>query len=127
MESNTSSSRVGERGRSLEGGSFTLRNRPTGDDASLSGDGDRDRDRRDPRLTTESSRAISAAHESQSILASRGGGAAALVAHAAAVRLPFSASRGRVSPMAKSEASRRLPLGVCAAPRGPLRLCAGLR
>ena len=73
MESNTSSSRVGERGRSLEGGSFTLRNRPTGDDASLSGDGDRDRLRRDPRLTTESSRAMSAAHESQSILAARGG------------------------------------------------------
>ena len=119
MESNTSSSLVGERGRSLEGGSFTLLSLPTGDDASRSGDGDRDLDRRDPRLTTESSRAMSAAHESQSILAARGGGAAALVAHAAVVRLPFSASRGRVSPMAKCEASRRLPLGVCAAPRGP--------
>ena len=119
MESNTSSSRVGERGRSREGGSFTLLNRPTGDDASLSGDGDRDLDLRDPRLTTESSRAMSAAHESQSILAARGGGAAAPVAQAAVVRLPFSASRGRVSPMAKCEASRRLPLGVCAAPRGP--------
>jgi hypothetical protein len=75
VESNTSSSRVGESGRSRDGGSFTRLSLPTGDDASLNGDGDRDLDLRDPRLTTESSRAMSAAHESQSILAARGGGA----------------------------------------------------
>ena len=67
------------RGRSRDGGSFTRRSRPTGDDASLKEDGDRERLRRDPRLTTESSRAISAAQESQSIAAAR-------------ARLPFTAS-----------------------------------
>ena len=73
VERSTSSSLVGLRGLSRDGGSFTLRSRPTGDDASLNGDGDLERLRRDPRLTTESSLAISAAHESQSILAARGG------------------------------------------------------
>ena len=75
MESNTSSSRVGESGRSRDGGSFTRLSLPTGDDASLNGDGDLERLRREPRETTESSRAMSAAQESQSILAARGGGA----------------------------------------------------
>ena len=98
VESSTSSSRVGERGRSREGGSFTLLNRPTGDDASLSGDGDRDLDLRDPRLTTESSRAMSAAHESQSILA-----------HAAAARLPFTASWVGISPVTWCGASQAAP------------------
>ena len=98
VESSTSSSRVGERGRSREGGSFTLLNRPTGDDASLSGDGDRDLDLRDPRLTTESSRAMSAAHESQSILA-----------HAAAARLPFTASWVGISPVTWCGASLAAP------------------
>ena len=55
--------------------SFTLLSLPTGDDASRNGEGDLERLRRDPRLTTESSLAISAAQESQSILAARGGGA----------------------------------------------------
>ena len=95
MESNTSSSRVGESGRSLDGGSFTLLSLPTGDDASLKGDGDLERLRRDPRLTTESSRAISAAQESQSI--------------AAAARLPFTASWVGISPVTWCGASQAAP------------------
>ena len=114
VDSNTSSSLVGLRGLSREGGSFTRLNRPTGDDASLKGDGDLERLRREPRLTTESSLAISAAHESQSILAAarrRG-------------RLPFTASRRqgcclllRPGPVSVWHGAGHLQ----AAPRGVLR------
>ncbi len=111
VDNNTNSSRVGERGRSLEGGSFTLLSLPTGDDASLNGDGDLERLRREPRLTTESSRAMSAAHESQSI---------------AAARLPFTASWVSISPVTWCAWSGAAPRGARSAPRKAFEAAAAL-
>ena len=82
-----------------------------GKPGSSHGEGDLERLRRDPRLTTESSLAISAAQESQSI---------------AAARLPFTASWVGISPVTWCAWSGAAPRGARSAPRKAFEAAAAL-